>query len=79
MESKTWKLQQLRISRQLTSPIFSLHRTVALGFLPSPGDASLWVEISPGIEINRITDIAVKATARSSPITCDCRTALRGY
>jgi len=26
------------------------------------GDASLWVEISPGIEINRVTDVAVKAT-----------------
>lgn len=37
--------------------------TVALGFLPLPGDTSLWVEISPGIEINRITDIALKATA----------------
>ncbi len=36
--------------------------TVALGFLPLPGDTSLWVEISPGIEINRITDIALKAT-----------------
>lgn len=36
--------------------------TVAQGFLPLPGDASLWVEIAPGIEINRITDIAVKAT-----------------
>jgi hypothetical protein len=37
--------------------------TVAKGFLPLPGDASLWVEIAPGIEINRITDVAVKATA----------------
>ncbi|MCA9990646.1 MAG: hypothetical protein H6666_13965 [Ardenticatenaceae bacterium] len=37
--------------------------TVARGFLPLPGDASLWVEISPGIEINRITDVALKATA----------------
>jgi hypothetical protein len=36
--------------------------TVARGFLPLPYDASLWVEISPGIEINRITDIALKAT-----------------
>jgi len=36
--------------------------TVARGFLPIPGDASLWIEISPGIEINRITDIALKAT-----------------
>jgi len=36
--------------------------TIAQGFLPLAGDASLWVEISPGIEINRLTDIALKAT-----------------
>ncbi|RMH82794.1 MAG: hypothetical protein D6681_17115 [Calditrichaeota bacterium] len=36
--------------------------TVAQGFLPIAGMASLWVEISPGIEINRITDIALKST-----------------
>lgn len=36
--------------------------TVAGGFLPTAGQAALYVEISPGIEINRITDIAVKAT-----------------
>ena len=36
--------------------------TVAKGFLPVRGQASLFIEISPGIEINRITDIAVKAT-----------------
>ena len=36
--------------------------TVAQGFLPLPNDTSLWVEISPGIEINRITDIALKST-----------------
>jgi hypothetical protein len=35
--------------------------TEAQGFLPLPGDASLWIEISPGIEINRITDVALKA------------------
>ena len=37
--------------------------TVALGFFPFPGDTSVWVEISPGIEINRITDVAVKSTS----------------
>jgi hypothetical protein len=37
--------------------------TVAKGFLPLPGDASLWIEISPGIEVNRITDVALKATS----------------
>jgi hypothetical protein len=36
--------------------------TVAQGFLPLAGDASLYVEISPGIEINRLTDVSLKAT-----------------
>jgi hypothetical protein len=36
--------------------------STARGFLPLAGDASLWVEISPGIEINRITDVALKST-----------------
>ncbi len=36
--------------------------TVAKGFLPMAGEASLIVEISPGIDINRVTDVAVKAT-----------------
>lgn len=35
--------------------------TVAVGFLPLPGDTSLWIEVSPGIEINKITDIALKS------------------
>ena len=36
--------------------------TVAQGFLPIVGDASLFVEVSPGIEINRLTDVALKST-----------------
>ena len=36
--------------------------TVAHGFLPLAGDAALVVEISPGIEINRLPDVALKAT-----------------
>ena len=43
---------------QLTSYIGKTSR----GFLPVPEMASLWVEISPGIAINRITDTALKAT-----------------
>jgi hypothetical protein len=35
--------------------------TVAQGFLPLAGDASLWVEVAPGIEINRLTDVAMKS------------------
>ena len=34
----------------------------ARGFLPVPGMASLFVEIAPGIAINRVTDVALKAT-----------------
>ncbi|HMG53714.1 MAG TPA: hypothetical protein VK601_09530, partial [Kofleriaceae bacterium] len=34
----------------------------ARGFLPVPFQASLWVEIAPGIAINQVTDAALKAT-----------------
>jgi hypothetical protein len=34
----------------------------ARGFLPVPGQASLWVETAPGMAINRVTDNALKAT-----------------
>lgn len=34
----------------------------ARGFLPVVGQAALYVEIAPGIEINRLTDVAIKNT-----------------
>jgi len=40
----------------------SFQATIAQGFLPKAGQASLFVEIAPGIEINRMTDIALKST-----------------
>jgi hypothetical protein len=36
--------------------------TTAKGFLPIAGMASLFVEIAPGMAINRVTDVALKAT-----------------
>lgn len=36
--------------------------TIAKGFLPVAGQAALFVEISPGIAINQITDVALKST-----------------
>ena len=36
--------------------------TVSQGFLPSPGDACLWMEVSPGMAVHRVTDIALKAS-----------------
>jgi hypothetical protein len=38
-------------------------QTVAQGFQPLEGQASLFIEISPGIAINRVTDIALKRTS----------------
>jgi hypothetical protein len=35
---------------------------VAKGFLPVRGQASLFIEVSPGIAVNRLTDVAVKST-----------------
>jgi hypothetical protein len=37
--------------------------TTARGFLPVAGDASMFIETAPGLIINRITDVALKATA----------------
>ncbi len=34
----------------------------AFGFLPVPGVASLFVEIAPGLPINQVMDVALKAT-----------------
>jgi ethanolamine utilization microcompartment shell protein EutL len=36
--------------------------TVSRGYLPVAGQASCLIEIAPGIEINTLTDIALKAT-----------------
>ncbi len=40
----------------------SFMATVAQGYLPVAGQASLFIEISPGMDINRMTDIALKST-----------------
>ena len=36
--------------------------SVSQGFPPVPGDSCLWVEVSPGMAVHRLTDIALKAT-----------------
>src|SRR5687768_582358 len=38
-------------------------QTVATGFQPLENMASLWVEVAPGIAINKLTDAALKRTA----------------
>src|SRR5208337_2549516 len=42
--------------------VASFFATVSQGFLPIAGQASLFVEISPGMEINFVTDVALKST-----------------
>jgi ethanolamine utilization microcompartment shell protein EutS len=46
----------------LQPQIASFLGTVAQGFLPVPGQASLFVEVAPGMDIMRVTDVALKAT-----------------
>lgn len=41
----------------------SFQASIAQGFLPISGQAALFVEIAPGMEIQRILDVACKATA----------------
>ena len=40
----------------------SFQATISQGFLPRPGQASLFVEIKPGIAIMEVMDVALKAT-----------------
>jgi hypothetical protein len=42
--------------------------TTARGFLPVPGVAAYFVETAPGLVINRLTDVALKATAATPGI-----------
>jgi hypothetical protein len=45
----------------LQPQLASFLATVAQGFLPTPYQAALFIEIAPGMEINRVTDVALKA------------------
>jgi hypothetical protein len=42
--------------------------TTARGFLPVPGVAAYFVETAPGLVINRLTDVALKATSATPGI-----------
>jgi hypothetical protein len=55
-------LRGFTIIDSLQPQFASFLATVAQGFLPRTGQAALFVEIAPGMEINRVTDIALKST-----------------
>lgn len=46
----------------MQSQMASYISTVSRGFLPVGGQSSCIIEIAPGIEINSLTDVAIKAT-----------------
>ncbi len=46
----------------LQPQLASFVATTAKGFLPTPGQASLWIETAPGMIVNKLTDVALKAT-----------------
>jgi len=56
------KLRTYTFLDSLQPQLASFIGKTARGFLPIPGMASLWVEIAPGIAINRVTDVALKAS-----------------
>ena len=37
--------------------------TSSQGFLPTPGDACLWIEVAPGMAVHRLSDTALKETS----------------
>ncbi|MEQ8768142.1 MAG: hypothetical protein RL885_29835 [Planctomycetota bacterium] len=46
----------------LQPQLASFLATISQGYLPVEGQASLYIEIAPGIAINRLTDVALKHT-----------------
>lgn len=47
----------------LQPQVASFQATVSQGYLPIEGQASLFVEINPGIAINQLTDVVLKQTS----------------
>ena len=57
------KLRGLVFIDSLQPQLAAFTGTTCRGFLPLAGQASLWVETAPGMIINRVTDVALKATS----------------
>ena len=54
----------------LQPQLASFIATVAQGYLPVEGQAALYVEIAPGIDINTLTDAALKKTRERTAKMC---------
>ena len=55
-------LRTLTVLDSLQPQLTGFLQTVSTGFMPLEHQASLFIEIAPGIAINRLTDIALKST-----------------
>ena len=62
MRTPTIRLRTYVYIDSLQPQLAEYMATVSQGFLPVPGDACLWVEVSPGMAVHRLTDAALKAT-----------------
>jgi ethanolamine utilization microcompartment shell protein EutS len=56
------ELRALTILDSLQPQLTGFLQTVCSGFMPLEQEAALFLEIAPGIAINQLTDIALKAT-----------------
>jgi hypothetical protein len=56
------ELRAFVILDSLQPQFASFQATISAGYLPRVGQASLFVEIAPGMAINHLTDIALKST-----------------
>ncbi|MEZ4359612.1 MAG: hypothetical protein R3B48_05480 [Kofleriaceae bacterium] len=57
------ELRALCILDALQPQLTGFLQTVCSGFMPREGEAAAFIEIAPGIAINRLTDEALKATS----------------
>lgn len=57
------ELRALTILDSLQPQLTGFLQTVCAGFMPREYEAALFIEIAPGIAINQLTDIALKATS----------------
>jgi hypothetical protein len=57
------ELRAFTILDHLQPQVTGFLQTVCQGFMPLEGQAALFLEIAPGIAINQLTDVALKATA----------------
>jgi hypothetical protein len=56
------ELRALTILDSLQPQLTGFLQTVCSGFMPLEQEAALFIEIAPGIAINQLTDVALKAT-----------------